>query len=459
MKKTRIFTAAAMLMTAACMQAQVSFMGTNNYFLNMLTDVGYASYDWHYDPLKTDREREGLKGNVVKMVMVTTDKTGRGYGENFVDTTYYNQQGNITRIGAPHRDPYNPQKKYRPDTWSYEYDANGKLKGYTQMTEAQMANGTKLQKHVHTMQRDARGNITQEIYRAYSQEGGTWKEFSGTDNVAWSFGYNANGALSSGSIRSNAFKLTYRNGQLTSILAPDFNKPTTFTYDAQGRMTGIRWFSREEFDDGVMCMDVSTTLSYNEKGDLIKAVEERWENTENWVRKSRESQKTYTITYIYDAQGNWTKAVMALKSNYGGSVENQPAVVTINRTFTYGKNEPATSGAGVSNQQGAGADVLEVVEKPAEFPGGIPAMQAYMAKNIHYPAEAEKTGMQGTVMLSFIVEKDGSITNATVIRSRGELLDNEALRVVKGMPKWTPGMQGGKPVRTKFTLPIPFKLN
>ena len=69
-----------------------------------------------------------------------------------------------------------------------------------------------------------------------------------------------------------------------------------------------------------------------------------------------------------------------------------------------------------------------------------------------------ENGIQGTVMLTFIVEKDGSISNVTVVRSRGELLDAEAVRVVKGMPKWTPGMQGGKPVRTKFTLPIPFKL-
>ena len=338
MKTAGTLVAAAMLLTTASMQAQVTYMGTNNFILNMLTDVGYASYDWRYEPLKTDRERDGLKGNVVKMVMVATDKTGRGFGENFVDTTYYNQQGNITKIVAPKKDPYSPKIKFRPDTWTYEYDANGKLKGYIWMTEAAMANGTNLQKHIHTMQSDSRGNIVKEIVRAYSQEGGTWREFSGADNVAWTFGYDANGVLTSGTIRSNDIKLTYQNGQLTSMLAADFNKPATYTYDAQGHMTGIRWFAREEYDDDVTCTEVVTALTYNEKGELIKVVEDRWMDTENWVRKSKESQKNYTITYTYDAQGNWTKAIMNMKANYGGSLQNKPAIVTVTRTITYGTN-------------------------------------------------------------------------------------------------------------------------
>ena len=393
MKTAGTIVAAAMLLTTASMQAQVTYMGTNNFILNMLTDVGYASYDWRYEPLKTDRERDGLKGNVVKMVMVATDKTGRGFGENFVDTTYYNQQGNITKIVAPKKDPYSPKIKFRPDTWTYEYDANGKLKGYIWMTEAAMANGTNLQKHIHTMQSDSRGNIVKEIVRAYSQEGGTWREFSGADNVAWTFGYDANGVLTSGTIRSNDIKLTYQNGQLTSMLASDFNKPITFSYDAQGHMTGIKWFAREEYDDDVMCTEVVTALSYNEKGDLVKAVEERWMDTETWVRKSRDTQKTYTVTYTYDAQGNWTKAVIALKTNYDGGVENQPAVITISRTLTYGKGESITTGTGMNNQNGTSGEVLEVVEKPAEFPGGISAMQAYMRKNMHYPVKAMENGI------------------------------------------------------------------
>ena len=452
MKKTRILSVVTMLLIATCVQAQ------NEFILNILTDVGYASYDWHYAPLKTDRERDGLRGNVVKMVEVIKDKTGRGYGEDFVDTTYYNQQGNITRKGAPHIDPYNPQVKYRPNTWKYAYDANGKLKGFTYMTESQNMNGPDLQKHVHTMQHDAQSNVTKEIYRAFSMENGKWREFSGSDNVAWTFGYDANGTLTSGTIRSDGLKLTYQNGLLTTILPSDINKPTTHTYDAQGRMTAIKWFAREEWDDNVMCMEVATTISYNEKGDIIKAVEERWTDTKTWVRKKRDSQNTYTFTYTYDAQGNWTKAVVALKTNEGGRISNRPAVITMKRTLTYGKSEPAAT-TGQSTQNDTSEEAIEVVEKLAEFPGGMQAMQAYMSQNIQYPAQAMAEGIQGKVVLTFIVEKDGSISNVTVIRSQGELLDNEAIRVVKRMPNWTPGMQGGKPVRTKFTLPIPFRLS
>lgn len=458
MKTLRHLVAAVLLASVTGLQAQVTYMETNNFFLNMLTDLGYASYDWRYEPLKTDMERGGLKGNVVKVVTVITDKTGRGFGENFVDTAYYNQQGNITKVVAPKKDPYNPQQKFRPDSWVYEYGADGKLKGYTKMTEAAMANGTCLEKHVHTMQRNGSGNIVKEVYRAYAQEGGSWREFSGSDNVAWTFGYDANGALSSGTIRSDGPKLTYRNGCLVSLSPGDASKPATLSYDANGHMTGIKWFTREEYDDDVMCTEVVTALSYNEKGDLVKAVEERWMDTETWVRKSRDTQKTYTVTYTYDAQGNWTKAVIALKTNYDGGVENQPAVITISRTLTYGKSEPAVGAAAQGNQQEM-SDVVEVVEQSPEFPGGTQALQAFLSQNVHYPAKAQEEGVFGTVMVSYIVEKDGSLSNVQVVRSRGELLDAEAVRVVKGMPKWTPGIQKGKPVRTKFTLPVSFKLN
>lgn len=439
------------LLSATCTRAQVSLMGTRNYFMNVLTDI-YSAYDWHYEPFKTDRERDGLRGNVVKMVMVIKDKIGRGYGEDFVDTVYYNQQGNITGIGAPHIDPYFPQKKYRPYSWTYEYDTNGKLKGYTHVSEAQTANGGRLEKGGRTILRDARGNITKEINGINSRES------IGSDNVAWTFDYDANGTLTSGIIGNNRFKLTYLNGQLTSILASDFNKPATFAYNAQGRMTTIKWFACEEFDDNVMCTEVVTALTYNEKGDLVKAVEDHWMDTEKWVRKSKESQTTYTVTYTYDTQGNWTKAVIARRIKYNSGVDNTPAALTITRTLTYGKSESAATGTGVSNQNGASGEVQEVVEKPAAFPGGASALMAYISNNIHYPAKAQENGIQGKVMVSFIVEKDGSLSDIKVVRSVNDLLDAEAIRVVKGMPKWTPGMQSGKPVRTRFTLPIPFRL-
>ena len=92
------------------------------------------------------------------------------------------------------------------------------------------------------------------------------------------------------------------------------------------------------------------------------------------------------------------------------------------------------------------------------FPGGQVLMLKYLADNIKYPASAVKAKKQGRVIVGFIVQKDGSITHAKIVRSIDPELDAEALRVVKGMPKWTPGTQLGKPVSVKYTLPVKFSL-
>ena len=93
-----------------------------------------------------------------------------------------------------------------------------------------------------------------------------------------------------------------------------------------------------------------------------------------------------------------------------------------------------------------------------QFPGGQAAMMEYLTKNVKYPEEAHKKGVQGRVIASFVVEEDGSITNANIAKSVDPLLDAEALRVVNAMPNWTPGMQRGKAVRVKYTIPINFML-
>jgi len=103
--------------------------------------------------------------------------------------------------------------------------------------------------------------------------------------------------------------------------------------------------------------------------------------------------------------------------------------------------------------------VFDVVEVMPQFPGGQIAMLQYIMENMKYPKQAMKEGIQGRVAVSFIVEKDGSISDVKPILSVHPLLNKEAVRVVKSMPKWTPGKQNGKPVRVRFNLPIMFKLN
>ena len=92
------------------------------------------------------------------------------------------------------------------------------------------------------------------------------------------------------------------------------------------------------------------------------------------------------------------------------------------------------------------------------FPGGQELLLKYLAANIKYPASAVKAKKQGRVIVTFIVQKDGSITHAKIAKSIDPELDAEALRVVRGMPKWIPGTQLGKPVNVKYTLPVKFSL-
>lgn len=102
--------------------------------------------------------------------------------------------------------------------------------------------------------------------------------------------------------------------------------------------------------------------------------------------------------------------------------------------------------------------VFDVVEVMPQFPGGQIAMLQYIMKNIKYPEQAMKEGIQGRVTVRFIVEKDGSISDVKPVLSVHPLLNKEAVRVVESMPKWTPGKHNGKPVRVRFNLPVMFKL-
>ena len=102
--------------------------------------------------------------------------------------------------------------------------------------------------------------------------------------------------------------------------------------------------------------------------------------------------------------------------------------------------------------------VFEVVEQMPSFPGGDAALMSFLSKNIHYPAIAEENGIQGRVVATFVVERDGSITDVKVVKSIDPSLDKEAVRVLKSMPKWIPGKQNGSPVRVKYTVPVTFRL-
>lgn len=102
--------------------------------------------------------------------------------------------------------------------------------------------------------------------------------------------------------------------------------------------------------------------------------------------------------------------------------------------------------------------VFDVVEQMPSFPGGLSALMQYLSSNIKYPVVAQENGVQGRVVVSFVVERDGSITDVQVARSVDPSLDREAQRVVRSMPRWIPGKQNGQAVRVKYNVPVAFRL-
>ena len=132
-------------------------------------------------------------------------------------------------------------------------------------------------------------------------------------------------------------------------------------------------------------------------------------------------------------------------------------VACTKQTKTENKTTEETSTVEVSTSNTE--EVFMEVEDMPEFPGGMGELMTYLGSNIQYPSKAKENHWEGRAVCQFIIEKDGSISNAEIIRSSGfQLLDIEAMRAILNMPNWTSGKQNGDSVRVKFALPITFKL-
>lgn len=112
----------------------------------------------------------------------------------------------------------------------------------------------------------------------------------------------------------------------------------------------------------------------------------------------------------------------------------------------------------MDEEESSEAEIFTVVEESPGFPGGDIARIRYLQENIRYPQMARESGIQGTVYVTFVVEKDGRVTDVRILRGIGGGCDEEAIRVINAMPRWNPGKQRGKPVRVQFNMPIKFTL-
>ena len=162
------------------------------------------------------------------------------------------------------------------------------------------------------------------------------------------------------------------------------------------------------------------------KDDLVKE--------ENTLKAMDELEKDKAVSNV-DQEGTKDRTMEAIRNDI--KVDPEPKAEV--------KQEVATK-------------IFDVVEQMPSFPGGNGALMKYLSSNIKYPTIAEENGVQGKVIVQFVVGRDGSISGAKVVKSVDPSLDKEAIRVVKSMPKWIPGKQNGQSVNVKYTLPVTFQL-
>lgn len=148
-------------------------------------------------------------------------------------------------------------------------------------------------------------------------------------------------------------------------------------------------------------------------------------------------------------------------NNNDGHSSPTQALPRPNKTTQNGQNAPEPVRSEPLNipQPVNSNRVYDVVEQMPSFPGGISGLRTYLNQNTRYPAVAQENCVQGRVVVSFVVGKDGHISDVTVLRSVDPSLDKEAVRVIRNMPRWTPGKQGGEPVKVRYNVPVSFRLN
>lgn len=171
------------------------------------------------------------------------------------------------------------------------------------------------------------------------------------------------------------------------------------------------------------------------------------------------------FVYLAENSGGWlifVRPKLLLGSLILGLGVNNSNQIKAQNTKPVIKSQPASKSDGIHNQtQEVEEDDMVfcyITEVIPVFPGGDAVLLQYLKENIKYPTEAAKNNIQGRVICQFWVNKDGSISEVHVVRSVHPLLDEEALRILKSMPNWTPGKQMNKTVRVKYTLPVNFKL-
>ena len=200
-------------------------------------------------------------------------------------------------------------------------------------------------------------------------------------------------------------------------------------------------------DDGAPMQLIKDTIFYDDDGTYVK-----FETSDGFQPETGEPCKKLTVT-SYNADGTPRNNFFITETERRGDTSTysiEPFTFTLSEHLFEQLIDIATSEVDT---------VYQIVEEMPKFPGGEKALMDYVSNNVKYPEEAKNKNIAGRVFVSFVVEKDGSIGEVKVLRGIGGGCDEEAVRVIKEMPKWKPGMQKGKPVRVNYMMPIFFKLD
>ena len=327
-------------------------------------------------------------------------------GGNEYDETYFFDESGLL---SQHRHSRNGQN----ETWDYYYGENGEVRTVSKT--------------------DNRGKETS--YKTTFNEANLISEISGSDGSSISYTYNYDNSLKTVSYSKGGKKYQIDTFENDRIVKSDRSGITlVYEYNSQGDVMSM---TKKR---GSIAMEQTTyDYEYDSTGNYWRSMDQ-YNNGSFFLVKKR----SFTIPDPYrttERRNRW--------GNQSASYSNN---TNINRDVSY------TEGTQKTYVKSSNDKVYDVVEQMPSFPGGMPALMSWLNQNIKYPEIAAKNGVQGRVLVQFVVEEDGSLTGEQVAWSVDPSLDKEAVRVVKTMPKWNPGKQNGSAVRVKYTVPVTFKL-
>ncbi len=294
--------------------AQSDYAHALNSVLDFTCYDGSLIYDWLLEPQKTDQDRAGLMGNIERVVVTHKDYTDGNFivMNHLSDTLWFNTDGMLVAHRYPKSDSYSPHLKFMPGTWRYEVEGTKRLSAvFEEDTENANFPDLVFGRNSYTYQYDAQGRLTRVMEKVSHRENGTMVEtHQGFTQHPWAeFVYDGNGQVVSGQRSHGDETLTYQEGRLVKIVPTNGGQPVTFTRDERGRIVSISTRMLDGMDEEEYFERVCT-LAYNEWGDISRVDVTMWNTTESWKRQSVAYKNIYNVTYVYDALGNWTKAVM-----------------------------------------------------------------------------------------------------------------------------------------------------